>query len=268
MRAYRAKEIERRFGVSAAVIRSLLRAKHIEPESSAGRLHYSFRDLIVLRTASALHAERVPVRAINRALKNIRRSIQDDGELSAQSLVLLGDSVALQEGSALRMVDSGQYALGFDTAGSRGSLLSRKKKPAQVSERKTAELHFARAYEIEHSEPETAIAEYRKALLSHPRLVEARINLGRLLHLQGRHKQAELTYRGDKDPTPLLLFNLAVLLDDLVRTEDAIALYRQALAGDPGLIDAHFNLARLYELAGEPRAALRHLLAYRRSRDA
>jgi len=62
-----------------------------------------------------------------------------------------------------------------------------------------------------------------------------------------------------------LLFNLAVLLEDLVRLDDAIVAYRQALAVDPSLIDAHFNLARLYELAGEPRAALRHLLAYRRA---
>jgi tetratricopeptide (TPR) repeat protein len=40
--------------------------------------------------------------------------------------------------------------------------------------------------------------------------------------------------------------------------------YRQAIALDPALADAHFNLARLHENAKQPREALRHLLAYRR----
>jgi len=39
---------------------------------------------------------------------------------------------------------------------------------------------------------------------------------------------------------------------------------KPALAQDPALADAHFNLARLYEQAGNQKDALRHLLAYRR----
>jgi tetratricopeptide (TPR) repeat protein len=220
-----------------------------------------------LRTASALHAERIPVRAINRALRNIRQCIQDDGALSARSLVVFGNKVALRQGSSLRMVDSGQYALGFGTSTPQHSTARERKSATQISVQTTGALHFARAYERELSEPNIAIGEYKKALLAQPSLVEARINLGRLLHLQGQHREAEQTYRAHNDPPPLLLFNLAVLLDDLLRTDDAMTLYRRALAGDPSLIDAHFNLARLYELAGEPRAALRHLLAYRRSRQ-
>jgi len=55
-----------------------------------------------------------------------------------------------------------------------------------------------------------------------------------------------------------------VLLEDLEREAEAAVAYREALAQDPGLADAHFNLARLYEQAGNPKDALRHLLAYRR----
>jgi hypothetical protein len=39
------------------------------------------------------------------------------------------------------------------------------------------------------------------------------------------------------------------------------------LALDPQFPDAHFNLARLYERAKDPKASLRHLLAYRRMMD-
>jgi tetratricopeptide (TPR) repeat protein len=55
-----------------------------------------------------------------------------------------------------------------------------------------------------------------------------------------------------------------VLLEDLEREDEAITAYRTALALDPGLADAHFNLARLQEHAGNTKDALRHLLAYRR----
>ena len=73
---------------------------------------------------------------------------------------------------------------------------------------------------------------------------------------------------GNSLPTePLLAFNLAVLLEDLNREPDAIVAYREALALDPQLADAHFNLARLYERARNPKASLRHLLAYRRMMD-
>ena len=70
-----------------------------------------------------------------------------------------------------------------------------------------------------------------------------------------------------RKPESVLLFNLAVLLEDLEREPDAIVAYREALALDPELADAHFNLARLYERARNPKSSLRHLLAYRRMID-
>jgi len=58
-----------------------------------------------------------------------------------------------------------------------------------------------------------------------------------------------------------------VLLEDLDRESDAAMTYREALALDPQLADAHFNLARLYEKSKDTKASLRHLLAYRRLMD-
>lgn len=90
-----------------------------------------------------------------------------------------------------------------------------------------------------------------------------RINLRRLLHLNGELALAEKIYREAKHASALLSFNLAILLEDLSREEEAIVTYRDALALDPSLHDAHFNLSRLHERAERPREALRHLLAYR-----
>ena len=71
-------------------------------------------------------------------------------------------------------------------------------------------------------------------------------------------------YRQAKTSSALLSFNLAILLEDLEREEEAVAAYRDALAQDPLMHDAHFNLSRLHEKANRPREALRHLLAYKR----
>jgi thioredoxin-like negative regulator of GroEL len=118
--------------------------------------------------------------------------------------------------------------------------------------------------DLEENDEAAARAAYEACLGLDERHVEARVNLGRLLHLKGRLREAEQVYRGIDTAEALLSFNLAVLLEDLEREEEAAVAYREARARDPGLADAHFNLARLYEQAGDPKHALRHLLAYRR----
>jgi tetratricopeptide (TPR) repeat protein len=266
MHEYDPKGFEKRYGVSEAVVRSLIRAGHIHPESNAGSLRFSFQDLIVMRTATALRAAKIPTRAINRALRKIRSALPEGLPLSGQSLSVVGHRIVLRDGEYFWESDSGQYALPLETA----PRMAAPPKPLQNNTEPTpaelAEPHFAKAYELEETDPAAAVTDYRAALSADPSHTEARVNLGRMLHLRGSHLDAEAVYRGGGSH-PLLLFNLAVLLEDLNRNAEAIAAYREALAIDPELTDAHFNLARLYELAGDPRAALRHLLAYRRSQS-
>jgi tetratricopeptide (TPR) repeat protein len=62
----------------------------------------------------------------------------------------------------------------------------------------------------------------------------------------------------------VLFFNWGVLLEDMKRDLDAVEAYRKAIAHDPGIADAHFNLSLLHERLGQAQAAFRHLLAYHR----
>jgi tetratricopeptide (TPR) repeat protein len=55
------------------------------------------------------------------------------------------------------------------------------------------------------------------------------------------------------------VFNLAVLLEAVARPDEAADLYRAALAENPELADAHYNLALLCESAGLQQEAIRHL---------
>lgn len=127
--------------------------------------------------------------------------------------------------------------------------------------------HLAHALELEETDPAAALLAYEQYLAHSPADEEARLNYGRLLHLRGRLLDAERVYAQISRVDATVLFNLAVLLEDLGRESEAIARYREALDLVPTLADAHFNLARLHEKAGNQRDSLRHLMAYRRTME-
>jgi tetratricopeptide (TPR) repeat protein len=275
MHEFDTKDLLRLFGIPASQVRSLIRAGHIHPLKKAGRLSYSFQDLIVLRTAGSLRAAKIPAHKINRTLRQIRASLPGEMPLSGLSIVALGDRIVVREGQALRESDTGQYALALEIVDKGGELvvIDQRSTTAQPLDATAAQpldaaaAHFTRAVELEDSDARAAQGAYEACLAADPHHVEARLNLGRLLHLAGRLREAEQIYRGGDAREPILSFNLAVLLEDLEREPDAMLAYRDALALDPGFADAHFNLARLHERAGHPKDALRHLLAYRRLMD-
>jgi len=279
MHEFDSKDLKRLFGIPASQLRSLIRAGHIRPLKKAGRLSYSFQDLIVLRTAGSLRAAKIPAQRINRTLREIRDSLPGELPLSGLSIVAVGDRIVVREGQALREPATGQYTLDLEVIDRGGDLLVIDRRAGSAApaadaadapgelpgeHRITADEQFEKALALEDQDPIAARAAYEVCLAADPHHLEARLNLGRLLHLQGRLGEAEHIYRDADTNEPLLSFNLAVLLEDLEREPEAMSLYREALALDPALADAHFNLARLHERAGDSKDALRHLLAYRR----
>jgi tetratricopeptide (TPR) repeat protein len=283
MHAYDTKDLERLFGLPASAVRALARAGNIHPVRRAGRLHYSFHDLVVLRTASALRAAKISSQRINKTLQELRSALPEGSALNRISITALGNRIAIREGQTLREPESGQYALALEIVEEKGRLhvITRPDAPSAGSNAaadstgmsagnsagNSAAEQYARALEIEESNPLAAQKAYQLCLKIDPDHLEARINLGRLLHLAGQLSEAERIYRVGAKADPFIAFNLAVVLEDLDREPDAILAYREALALDPQFADAHFNLARLYERAKDPKASLRHLLAYRRMMD-
>jgi tetratricopeptide (TPR) repeat protein len=287
MHEFDSKDLKRLFGIPASQIRALVRAGHIHPLKKAGRLSYSFQDLIVLRTAGSLRAAKIPAQRINRTLRAIRESLPGELPLSGLSITAIGDRIVVREGQALRESDSGQYTLALDVIEQGGDLLvidqrdtGRNGAATATAERgnggaagttgavAAADAEFERALALEQTDPKAARAAYEACLEQDAEHLEARLNLGRILHLEGRLREAEKVYRGVDLHDALLSFNLAVLLEDLEREPEAMSVYRSTLALDPGFADAHFNLARLYERKGKSKDALRHLLAYRRLMNA
>src|SRR5271155_4996225 len=160
MHAYDTKDLKRLFGLPAAAVRSLARAGHLTPVRRAGRLHYSFQDLIVLRTASALRAASIPAQRINRTLRRLRAELPAGETLNKLSLTALGNRIAIREGRMLWESDTGQYVLALDIGEEQGGLHVINRPVPAADEAVPAEELYAKAYSLEESDPAAAQAVY------------------------------------------------------------------------------------------------------------
>lgn len=267
MHQYGVREVEKLLGLPRSTIRALIAAGFVEPERGPRNAWlFSFRDLIVLRAAQSLAAAKVPHRRITKSLKELRRRLPDEMPLSGLSIAAIADKVVVREGGAHWHADSGQYELAFDGDPETGSLsVIERKKPAPPSPE--AEEWFERGVALEIDDPEISIRAYERAISLDPKRLDARINLGRLLHENGATAKAERVYRDaikQCGNDPLLLYNFGVLLDDLGRKPEAMAAYELALKIDPAMADCHYNLALICEAMKRPKDAIRHMSQYRR----
>lgn len=277
MRSYSVRDVERVLRLAPDATRRLIRAGFVHPGRGPRREYrFSFQDLIVLRAARALIDAKVSPRRIRRSLESLKRDLPDSVPLSGLSISAVGDHVVVRDGAAQRQVESGQYLLGLDVTLEQGELhvVERHDAPPSMppAPAPTASDWFAQGLTLEDTNPDEALAAYRRAAEEHPDNPGAWINWGRLLHAQGRALEAAEVYRRaltHLGADALLLYNQGVLLEDLGEMPAALEAYQRALAQNPDLADCHFNLARLYDSLGKPQHAIRHLGQYRRlvSRD-
>jgi len=265
-----------RLGIPEPLVQSLVRDGFIKPQPAAdGTVRFSFQDLVLLRSAQALTADQVPVAAIRKALKKLQQQLPEGRPLSGVSLAADGREVVIREAGTRWNAASGQGVMDFSQ-----SLGPRSVEAAPVTQvpiRRLAEPKpetgvpaiFEEACGLEERQPELAMDRYRMVLHQAPDHADAHVNLGRLLQVRGKSKEAEGHYRtalalSPKDATAA--FNLGTSLEDQARWEDAIHAYAQAVAIDPNCADAHYNLACLYEKTGRKAQAIRHLISARAAR--
>ena len=266
MQPYGVRDVETLLRLPRSTIRALIAAGFVSPtRGPRGAWRFSFQDLIVLRTAQALVAAKVPRRRITRSMHELRRRLPETMPLSGLSIGAVGSRVVVREGPSRWRADSGQYVLDFEGDPAEGSLSVIEHAPTAPTPMAAHEW-FERGISLERRDIDGAIDAYERAVVADPTFVDAHINLGRLLHESKRYAAAERAYREGirlcgRDA--VLLYNLAVLLDDLRRTVEAVVAYEQALAVDPTFADCHYNLSLAYEKLRRPKEALRHMARYR-----
>lgn len=265
MHAYGVRDVEKLLGLPRSTIRALIVAGFVTPaRGPRNAWRFSFQDLIMLRTAQALATAKVPHRRITKSLKDLRRHLPETMPLSGLRIGAVGDRVVIKEGANRWQAESGQYLLAFDGDPAEGSLSVIERAPQAP---KNIVDWYDQAVALEQEDSDGALRAYEQAIAADPAHLDARINLGRLLHESGRLVQAERTYREALEKcggNSIVLFNLGVLLDDMDRKSDAVIAYEAALQIDPALADAHYNLALLYEQFEKQKEAIRHMAQYRR----
>lgn len=291
MPSYSVHDVERVLHLSRSTIRGLVAAGFVKPERGARREYrFSFRDLIVLRTARALIEARVPRRRIRQSLEDLRRHLPETVPLSGLSICAVGERVVVRDGKTRWQADNGQYLLGLDVVLENGVLhmverpevgrpevtasgtngdgtSSHAAGPKTAVGPKTAEQWFIEALELESGDVRAARRAYEHAVKLDPHHLASWINWGRLLHEQGAIAEAGKVYQralAECGPDPLLMFNRGVLLEDQGNAGAALEAYQAAIEEDPDMADCHYNLARLYEAQGKLQHAIRHLGQYRR----
>ena len=263
---YTLKRVQEMLGLSRSTISGLISAGFVSPVRGARKEHrFSFRDLMLMRTAFALQQASIPPRRILRSLAKLKAELPAEVPLTGLRITAVGADVAVRDRSGQWEADSGQLLMDFEVAEVAGtvSFIS----SAIPRESEVPADWFKRGEALEKSDAPAAEVAYRQAINTAPSRPAPYLNLGAMLCESGRCADAVKLYEdalavvGDE---PLIHFNLAVALEDLEHFDSAVAAYERALRLDDMFADAHYNLAMLLEKHGDEVGALRHFNAYRR----
>jgi tetratricopeptide (TPR) repeat protein len=264
------RELESTLGVSRRVVSGLIAAGFVTPSRGPrNEYRFTFRDVVLLRTALQLRSAQIPPRKIILALSRLRKALPDELPLTGIRVSAIGNDVAVRMGPSQWDAITGQLLLDFEVAQVKGDVVLLDRAPAQKDAARQAEEWYELGDQLRASDANGAEHAYKKAIQLSPRpLYAAYVDLGALLcELEARCEDAlrvfdEALFHFPEDA--VLHFNRAIALEEVGRFDDAERSYKRCLQLDPTYADAHHNLAILLETRGDRQGLVRHLSAYRR----
>ena len=268
---YRTREVAELVGIKPRSIRHFVdRGLLIPARGPGGEYRFSFRDLVLLRTAKGLLdadvSSRKALAALAKLLAKSKETVDgmDGKALTSMRIFADGDSVVVREDDALWDVETGQGRFAFADAGS--GEVRRLAARDERDEDSTADFDSDDWYNVgldfEEVEPPRAPAAYRRAISLNPENADAHVNLGRLFQVRGDLKRAKRHYERALAAVPahqLAFYNLGTVFDELDELDSALDYYRRA----PNVPDAHYNQARIFEMRGDQLAFARHMREYK-----
>ncbi|HEY3635703.1 MAG TPA: tetratricopeptide repeat protein [Caldimonas sp.] len=266
---YTIRGIQEMLGLSRGVISGLIASGFVTPSRGPrNEYRFTFREVVLLRTAVELRAARIPQRKILASLRKLRATLPAELPLTGLRITAVGNDVTVRDGGAQWQADTGQLVMDFDVAPSAGTVAFLQRTPARPTPPPAdAAAWFSRAEALEASDRRAAESAYRRVLAIDPTHGDAYLNLGALLCESHRYDEAVALYDQALRRKPneaLLHFNRAIALEDRGDAAAALASYHACLRLAPDLADAHYNAARLHQQLGDARQAVRHFNAYRR----
>lgn len=268
---YTLRSVRQMLGLTRHAISKLIELGFVDPSRGPGRAYrFSFRDVVLLRSAHDLRVARIPTRQILRSLRRLRETLPPEVPVSGLRITAAGDRITVRAEDTQWEPDTGQLVMDFSVAPATGSVSFISQRPASATaapESDDLEDLFETAEELEASDPVAAEDTYRLILEQDPAHAHAYLNLGFMLCEAGRCGEAVTLYDEGIEhcpDDPLMHYNRAVALEDLGRVAEALASYEACLRLQPDFADAHQNAALLYAQAGQKQMAIRHFSAFRR----
>jgi len=266
---YRTREVAALIGLKPDLIRRVVRRGLLDPtRGSSGEFRFSFQDMVLLRTAKGLLDADVSPRRTFSALAKLRDQLDADGRrkpLSAMRIFADGNNVMVREADSVWDAETGQGRFAFTVehlAGEVRTIAKRNLAVARDSDELDSDDWYNLGLDLEETSPDKAPEAYTRSIKLNPANADAHVNLGRLYQVHGDLRRAKRHYQLALEAVSehqLALYNLGTVFDELDELDTAVGYYRRA----PHIPDAHYNLARIFEVRGDELAFRRHMRRYR-----
>ena len=271
---YTTGEVAGLIGLTHDQVRQYVRRGIVEPRRGGRREYrFSFQDVVLLRTAKGLLDDKVPARKALAALTKLKGRLPEATPLASLRIFADGKDVVVRDAKELWDAESGQGHLDFGAA---PAAVEASGEVARIADRELTDFGdleelgshewYNLGLDYEDSDVQRAKEAYARAIALSPENADAHVNLGRLFQLEGDLKRAKRHYRLALDAAPgheLAIYNTGTVFDELDELATAAEYYDRA----PRVPDAHYNLARIFELRGDEVSSLRHLRIYRQLLD-
>ena len=261
MQSYSLRAVSELIGLSTDQIRGYVKSGVLAPQRGARReFLFSFQDVVLLRTAKGLLDACVPARRARRALRKLKDDLAAVRSLSAVRIQADGEYVVVREDDRVWNAESGQGHFDFEVGeliGKIEALAEPGQLFADLDPNMTSDEWYNLGLDLEDFSPLDALHAYLQAVALDAGNADAHVNLGRIQQMQGNLDAAAEHYLNATQADPghqLAFYNYGTICDEQERIGEAMSAYRKA----PDVADAHYNLARLYEIRGDQLAALRH----------
>ena len=270
---YTTGEVAGLIGLTHDQVRQYVKRGIVEPKRGGRREYrFSFQDVVLLRTAKGLLDDKVPARKAISALTKLKGRLPKATPLASLRIFADGKDVVVRDEKELWDAESGQGHLDFgapaaaQASGEVARIADREITDFSDLEELGSHEWYNLGLDYEDSDMQRAKEAYARAIALSPENADAHVNLGRLFQLEGDLKRAKRHYRLALDAAPgheLAIYNTGTVFDELDELSTAAEYYHRA----PRVPDAHYNLARIFELRGDEVSSLRHLRIYRQLLD-
>ncbi|HVK31996.1 MAG TPA: hypothetical protein VM845_05775, partial [Burkholderiaceae bacterium] len=112
---YTLRRVQALLGLSRRIVAGLIAEGFVAPtRGPRNEWRFTFQDLMLLRTAHALQASKIPPRRVLRALARLKAALPQSLPLTGLRITAIGADVAVRDRNGQWQADSGQLLMDFD----------------------------------------------------------------------------------------------------------------------------------------------------------